>query len=99
MKLIFNDFYYSTLLGVNPYVIQLMERKMFDSGYFVIFLVLSLATDSFASSHRFALLDENVTLSFTVARIAEMFCSIETGHNNDIIYWSQVHVHKVIEIF
>ena len=56
--------------------------------YYIFNAVLALTTQSLTSSHRHVLVDSDFTLSYTVARVAEMSCVLSMG-NGQTILWNQ----------
>ena len=53
---------------------------------------LHLFEDTFAASHRFAYITENITVSFTIVRVALLQCLLDEGQGDDVITWSQVSI-------
>ena len=55
----------------------------------MLFVVLTLTTQSLTSSHAAAFVNTDVTLTFVVARVAEMSCALDVGFGDEIL-WNQV---------
>ena len=56
--------------------------------YIVFIVVLAFTTQSLTSSHRHVLVGSDVTLSYTVARVAEMSCVVSMG-TGETVSWNQ----------